>query len=87
MRACKSHGEAEGARVQGPFDAKRHVPLIDLGTVRETLAYIRDDLQRVPDLERAAELVASALGEIAAAERRRLPRSILDAWLMPRRRH
>ena len=73
--------------MQGPFDAKRNVPLIDLGAVRETLAYIRDDLQRVPGLERAAELVASALGEIRAAERRRLPRSILDAWLMPRRRH
>ena len=34
--------------VQGPFDPKRNVPLIDLGTVRDTLAYIRDDFQRVP---------------------------------------
>ena len=30
--------------VQGPIDPKRNAPLIDLGTVRDTLAYIRDDL-------------------------------------------
>ena len=42
-------------------DPKRNTPMIDLGTVRETLAYIRDDLQRVPGLERAAELLGSAL--------------------------
>jgi hypothetical protein len=29
--------------VQGPFDPKRNVPLIDLGTVRDMLSYIRDD--------------------------------------------
>jgi hypothetical protein len=73
--------------VKGPFDAKRNVPLVDLGTIRETLAYIRDDLARVPGLERAAELVGSALGELEAAERQRLPRSILDEYLRPRRRH
>ena len=57
--------------MQGPIDPKRNVPLIDLGTVRDTLAYIRDDLQRVPGLECAAELIASALAEVVAAERRR----------------
>jgi hypothetical protein len=66
------------------------VPLIDLGTVRETLAYIRDDCQRVPGLERTAELLAAALAEVEAAERRRLapiPRSVLEARLLARRRH
>jgi hypothetical protein len=61
------------------------VPLIDLGTVRDTLAYIRDDLQRVPGLECAAELIAAALAEIQAAERRRLapiPRSVLETRLL-----
>ena len=76
--------------MQGPIDPKRNVPLIDLGTVRDTLAYIRDDLQRVPGLECAAELIASALAEIAAAERRRLapiPRSVLETRLLQRRKH
>ena len=71
--------------MQGPIDPKRNVPLIDLGTVRDTLAYIRDDLQRVPGLECAGELIASALAEIQAAERRRLapiPRSVLETRLL-----
>lgn len=76
--------------MQGPFDPKRNVPLIDLGTVREMLAYIRDDLQRVSGLERAVDLLSSVLAEVDVAERRRLatvPRSIMDARLLPRRRH
>jgi hypothetical protein len=76
--------------VQGPIDPKRNVPLIDLGTVCDTLAYIRDDLQRVPGLERAAELIGSALCEVVAAERRRLapiPCSVLETRLPPRRKH
>jgi hypothetical protein len=79
-----------GADVPGPFDPKRNMPLIDLDTVRDTLTYIRDDLQRVRALERAAELIGAALSEIRAAERRRLapiPRSVLDARLLPRRKH
>ena len=70
--------------MQGPIDPKRDVPLIDLGTVRDTLAYIRDDLQRVPGLECAAKLIASALAEVVAAEGRRLapiPRSVLETRL------
>jgi hypothetical protein len=70
--------------VKGPFDAKRNVPLVDLGTIRETLAYIRDDLARVPGFEGAARLIASALDELSTAERRRVPRSILEARLRPR---
>jgi hypothetical protein len=76
--------------VRGPFDPKRNVPLIDLGTVREMLACIRDDLQRVPGLERAAALLGSASAEIEVAERRRLapvPSSIVDARLPSRSRH
>ena len=76
--------------VQGPFDPKRNTPLIDLGTVRDTLAYIRDDFQRVPALARAAELIGVVLGEIEAAERRRLapiPRSVLEMRRHPRRKH
>jgi hypothetical protein len=73
--------------VKEPFDAKRNVPLVDLGTIRETLAYIRDDLARVPGLEGAAKLIASALDELSTAEHRRVPRSILEARLRPRNRH
>ena len=76
--------------MRGPFDPKRNAPLIDLGTVRETLACIRDDLQRVAGLERAAELLGSALTEVEAAERRRLaplPQSVLQARLRARRKH
>ena len=87
-RAAAGAGEKPGkTKVKGAFDAKRNVPLVDLGTIRETLAYIRDDLARVPGLEQAAELIASALGELTTAERRRLPQSILDACRRPRRRH
>ena len=74
----------------GPFDPNRHVPLIDLGTVRDVLGCIRDDLQRVPALERAAELIGAAVAELQAAERRRLapvPRSILDNRLLRSRKH
>ncbi len=76
--------------MQGPSDPKRNIPLLDLGTVRDTLAYMRDDFQRVPELERAAELLAQALAEVEAADRRRLapiPRSVLEARLNARRRH
>ena len=74
----------------GPFDPKRNMPLPDLGTVRDMLTCIRDDLQRVPALERAADLIGAALAELQAAERRRLapiPRSILDSRLSPSRKH
>jgi len=73
--------------VKGPSDAKRNVPLVDLGTLKETLAYIRDDLQDLAGFERAAELVDSALKELKAADRSGLPRSIIEANLRPRHRH
>jgi hypothetical protein len=52
---------------------KLRVPHIDLTTVRETLTYIRDDLQRVAGLEAAAAALAKAVDEIEAAERQRAP--------------
>lgn len=76
--------------MQNSFDPKRNRPLIDLGTVRETLSYIRDDFERVPALERAAEVLSLALAEVEAAERRQLapiPSSILDSAILTRRRH
>jgi len=76
--------------VQRPSDPKRHVPLIDLGTVRETLVYIRDDLRRVVGLEGAADLLSSAIAEVEVADRRRLtplPRSLVDAQPLWRRAH
>lgn len=67
-------------RVLGPFDPKRHMPLNDLDTVRDTLAAIHADLRRVPGLELASELIETALVEIAVVERRRLapPYQTLD---------
>ena len=66
------------------------MPLVDLDTIRETLAYIRDDLRRAPGLDRAAERLTAALAEISEAERRRLAPvsySIIDARLALRRKH
>jgi hypothetical protein len=65
---------SEGKHVPGVFDPKRNAPLFDLETVRNTLTYIRDDMQRMPALERVAELIEAALAELWAAERR---------WLAP----
>jgi len=75
--------------VQEPIDPKRNIALIDLGMLRETLDFIRSDLERVTGLERASELLAAAASEIAAVERQRLPipRSILASRPPPRRRH
>lgn len=73
-----------------PLHHKPSVPLVDFDTIRETLAYIRDDIQRVPGLEKAADRLTAALAEIAAAERRRLApvsRSVIDARLVLRRKH
>jgi hypothetical protein len=73
--------------VKGSSDAKRNVPLVDLGTLKETLAYIRDDLADLAGFERAAALVGSALEELKAADLSGLPRSIIDAKRRPRHRH
>jgi hypothetical protein len=75
--------------VQGPFDSK-NMPSIDLGTVCEILAHMRDDFARVPALEPAAALIGAALEEIeAAATRRRasIPLCALELRLRPRGNH
>jgi hypothetical protein len=72
------------------LQGKPPVPLADLDTIREALQYIRDDLQRVPGMERAADKLGAALAEITAAERRRLgpiSRSVIDARPVLRRKH
>ena len=69
---------------------KPNIPLVDLDAIRETLVYIRDDLQRAPGLDRAAERLTAALAEITDAERRRLApisHSVIDARLLLRRKH
>jgi len=74
----------------GPFETRRSAGPIDLGTVRDILSVIREDLQRLPGLQLAAELLGCALDEIAMAEQRQtasIPRSVLDARFRPRRRH
>lgn len=39
-------------------------PTIDLSTVRETLAYIQDDVDRVPELKGVADALRATLAEI-----------------------
>lgn len=63
-------------------------PDIDLSNARETIAYIEDDMRRVPGLEKVAAALHSAIDEIDAAERsvpRATPYSITSARFMPRR--
>jgi len=79
-----------GGSVQEPFDRKRDVTAVDLGTIRATLDYIRQELERVGALERAARLLGAALAEVETAERRGLasiPRSILEPRCGRRRGH
>ena len=65
------------------------IPLVDLETVRETLAYIHDDLSRVTGLEKASAALGQALAELAAAEPRRqtVSQGILGARFLKRPRH
>lgn len=42
-------------------------PVIDLHTVRETLAYMKDDMERVAGLEKVAAALQEALDEIERA--------------------
>ncbi len=44
-------------------------PTLDLSTVRETMAYMHDDMKRVPGLEKAARAIADAIKEIDKAEK------------------
>ncbi len=48
---------------------KSGLPGLDLSTVRDTLAYIQHDLQRVRGLEKAAEALQTAVLEVERASR------------------
>lgn len=48
-------------------------PTLDLTTVRDTLDYMRSDMQRVPGLERVAAALDDALIEIEVAEQQARP--------------
>lgn len=43
-------------------------PVVDLTTVRDTLSYMKDDMERVPGLERVAAALKEALAEIERAK-------------------
>jgi len=62
-------------------------PVLDLATVRETIAYMHDDMARVPGLERVAGALKMAIDEIEAAERNAKPPAINPsvARFLPRR--
>lgn len=73
------------------FRISRHrpwPPSIDLSTVRETLAYMREDARSVPGLEQVADALANAIREVDAAERKLQPVSLepIAARFLPARR-
>lgn len=49
---------------------------LDLKTIADTLAYIHDDVKRVPGLEKVASALATSLDEIKSAERAS-PRTVI----------
>lgn len=51
-----------------PRDKPSWPPAIDLTTVRDTLAYMQDDMARVPGLEKVAAAMAATLQEIDAVK-------------------
>jgi hypothetical protein len=63
-------------------------PTMDLTTIRETMRYMHDDMQRVPGLEKAARAINDAIKEIDLAERahtRKQNLSPIAAKFLPRR--
>jgi hypothetical protein len=55
------------------FRTKAPPRTLDLATVRETLAYVHDDMRRAPGLERVAAALAAAIAEVEWAERASAP--------------
>lgn len=53
----------------GFFRTKARPCTLDLSTVRETLAYMHDDVRRAPGLSRVAAALAAAVAEIELIER------------------
>lgn len=70
---------------------KSGLPGLDLSTVRDTLAYIQHDLQRVRGLEMAAEALQIAISEVERAGRQPTSLTLTDetaaitARLFPRK--
>lgn len=65
-------------------------PHIDLTTARETMAYLRDDMQRVPELQGVADALEAAIREMDKAEAtnpRRIGRNVITAARFMRSRH
>ncbi len=61
-------------------------PVVDLSTVRDTLSYMKDDMERVPGLERVAAALKEALAEIDRAKPpTAVPLSPIAARFLPRR--
>lgn len=61
-------------------------PVVDLHTVRDTLSYMKDDMQRVPGLEKVAAALQGALDEIDKARPPApVPLSPIAARFLPRR--
>lgn len=62
-------------------------PQIDLSTLRETLAYMHDDMARAPGLEKLRDALALAIKEAEAAEQGSpaAPFAALPVRFMPRR--
>ena len=60
-------------------------PGIDIGTIRETLAYMRDDLRAAPNLAKVGSALEAALAEIDAVSAARAPASTraVPAGLFP----
>jgi hypothetical protein len=65
-------------------------PHIDLTTARETLAYMHDDMKRVPQLAKVAAALEAAMQEMDRAETanpRRIARNVITASRFLRARH
>lgn len=61
-------------------------PVVDLHTVRDTLSYMKDDMERVPGLEKVAAALQGALDEIEKARPPSpVPFSPTAARFLPRR--
>ncbi|MCB1505626.1 MAG: hypothetical protein KDJ47_11680 [Hyphomicrobiaceae bacterium] len=62
-------------------------PQIDLSTVRETLAYMHDDMMRVPGFEKLRDALAVAIKEAEAAEltARTKSKALINVQFLPRR--
>ena len=86
----KTCGRDEVQLEGGDVYRKPAVSQVDLDVIRETLSYIRDDMRRVPGLEKAVERLSATLREISAAESRRLSpltHSLIKVRLPLRRKH